>query len=427
MRNPFFVILIAVVMSSMVRAADETGTNVLSSPAESQTFWTRETLVGDPSGGRGWLESQGFNFAPVYTGEVMGNASGGTSGQGVVYDHSLNLPLTIDLDKFTGWWDGGIVYANALWIAGRSLAADDTGDLSGVSNIAGNDAWRLQELWFQQGFWQTRASLKLGVIAADTEFFTSDSASLYLNGTFGAFTLLGANLPNPPIYPMAAPAVRLRLAPVPEFYFQAGIFDGNTETQDDNLRGTDFRLAESDGALIFSEIGYRLHPAAGEGDLAGAYKLGSFVHTANFHDWNNGTSAGADYGIYGVVDQELYKRDGKSISFFTRAGWSPADINTIDWYLDGGFNFRGFIPHRPDDIFGLAVAHSSFSRDFSNYQVKVNGTHPFDAETVLEATVRIRLSPWWSLQPDFQYIWTPCGEDGVPDAVVFGLRTTITF
>lgn len=357
----------------------------------------------------------------------MGNVSGGTPGQGVVYDHSLNLPLILDLSKITGWWDGGIVYVNAFWIAGRSLTVDSTGDLSGVSNIAGDDTWRLQELWFQQEFRQTRASLKLGMVAADTEFFTSDTASLFLNGTFGAFTLLGANLPNPPIYPMAAPAVRLRLEPIPGFYFQAGVFAGNTGTQDANLRGTDFRLAERDGALIFSELGCRLNPAASDRDWAGTCKLGSFVHTAKFHDWNNGTSAGPDYGIYGVVDQELYKRDGKIISFFVRSGWSPADINTIDWYLDGGFNFRGFIPHRTADVLGLAFAHSSFSRDFSNYQVNVNGTHSFTSETVCEATCKIRLSPWWSLQPDFQYIWTPGGKTGSPDAVVLGLRTAIAF
>jgi porin len=391
------------------------------------SFWERDTLLGDPDGRRSLLDDHGFNFAPVYTGEVMGNVSGGTSGQGVVYNHSLNLPLTMDLDKITGWWEGGMVHANALWIAGRSLAADDTGDLSGASNIAGYDTLRLQELWIEQKFWRKQASLKLGALAADTEFFASDTAALFLNGTFGAFTLLGANLPNPPVYPMAAPGARVWLQPVPKFYFQMGVYNGNTGAQNANDQGTDFRLANRDGALIFSELGCRLNQIPDGHNLAGIYKLGSFVHTANFHDWNTGASAGVDYGVYGVADQELYHRDRKTISGFVRAGWSPANINTIDWYLDGGFNFRGFIPHRPDDVLGLAVAHSSISHDFSRYQMNVNGTNPFKSETVCEATGRICLSPWWSLQPDFQYIWTPGGESGSPDAVVFGLRTMIVF
>jgi len=431
MRGQFILILGSYLAASVALAGEAAKSNESpaadTTPIPPKSFWERDTLLGDPWGLRSLMNDHGFTFSPVYTGEVMGNVAGGTSGQGAAYDHSLILPLTIDLNKITGWWDGGIVYANAFWIAGRSLTVDCTGDLSGVSNIAGDDTFRLQELWFQQAFWQTRASLKLGVVAADTEFFTSDTAALFINGTFGAFTLIGANLPNPPIYPMAAPAVRLRLQPIPEFYFQTGVYDGNTGTQEVNNHGTDFRLSSGDGALIFSEMGYLLNQTTGGRSLAGAYKLGSFVHTANFHNWDIGASAGVDYGVYGVADQEFYKYDGKTISGFVRTGWSPADINTIDWYLDGGFNFRGFIVNRPDDVLGVAVAHSSFSSDFSNYQMKVNGTHPFNSEVVCEATYRIHISPWWNLQPDFQYIRTPCGESGSQDAVVFGLRTTIVF
>ncbi len=148
-----------------------------------ETFWKRDTLLGDPWGVRNTLDNYGFEFNPVYTGEVMGNTAGGMS-QGTVYDSSLNLPLTIYLDKIANWWDGGTIHANALWIAGRSLSADHVGDISGASNIAGYDTIRLQEFWFQQTFWSKRASIKVGLVAADAEFFTSDTASLFINGTF---------------------------------------------------------------------------------------------------------------------------------------------------------------------------------------------------------------------------------------------------
>ena len=80
----------------------------------------------------------------------------------------------------------------------------------------------------------------------------------------------------------------------------------------------------------------------------------------------------------------------------------------------------------PDDIAGIAVAHSSISQDFSNAQV-LQGNPSFSSETVLEATYNFSIAPWWTLQPDFQYIWTPSAQNGSNNAAVLGIRTTITF
>lgn len=390
-----------------------------------ETFWKRATMLGDLWGVRNEMENRGFEFDPVYTGEVMGNTAGGMK-QGTVYDHSLNLPLTVYLDRLANGWDGGTIHANALWIAGRSLSADDVGDISGTSNIAGYDTLRLQELWFQQTFWDMRASIKVGLVAADAEFFTSDTSSLFINGTFGAFTLVGANLPNPPVYPMATPAVRFLVQPIPQFYFQSGIYYGNTSAQDENKNGLDFDFNSNDGALIFSEIGWLVNQAANDRGLVGSYKLGSFVHTADFPNEISGAGEGADYGIYGVADQELYKRGGRDVSFFTRVGYAPEDVNTIDWYFDAGFNFSGFIPGRLLDTAGVAIARSNFSNDFSDAQV-AGGSNSFSQETVIEATYKAQITPWWTLQPDFQYIFNPSGEEGSRNATVIGLRTAVSF
>ncbi len=392
---------------------------------EPETFWKRDTMLGDLWGWRNKVDNYGFEFDPVYTGEVFGNPSGGMS-QGTVYDSSFNLPLTIYLDRIAGWWDGSTIHANALWIAGQSLSAEHVGDISGVSNISGYDTLRLQELWFQQTFWAMRASIKAGLIAADAEFFTSDTSSLFINGTFGAFTLVGANLPNPPVYPMAAPGVRFLVQPISQFYFQSGVYNGDSNPQDVNKHGLNFQYNSMNGALIFSEVGWLVNQAAGDRGLVGTYKLGSFVHTANFINWNTGAGEGADYGIYGVADQELYKHGGKDISFFTRAGYAPEDINTIDWYIDAGFNFSGFVPGRLLDTAGVAIARSNFSHDFSDAQV-ATGTNPYSQETVIEATYKAQLTPWWTLQPDFQFIFNPSGEKGSHNATVVGVRTTLVF
>lgn len=385
----------------------------------------RDTLLDDPGGWRSAMAQHGIEFLPVYVGEVMGNPSGGMK-QGTVYNHSLNLPLTVHLDKLVNGWDGATLYGNVLWIAGRSLSTDYVGDISGTSNISGKDTVRLQELWYEQAFWQSRASLRAGLLDADAEFFTSDTASLFINGTFGAFTLLGANFPNPPVYPMAAPGVRFAIEPVTGFYFQAGVFAGGTGSQEENLNGMNYHLDADDGVQIYSEIGWRLNHGKDATGLAGTYKLGSFVDTANFHSQISGESEGPDYGVYAVADQELYRSETKRISGFVRGGGAPAAINTVDWYSDAGFNFTGFIPCRPNDMLGVAVARSWFSADYSAAQV-AGGAHPYFGETVIEATWRANILGWWTIQPDFQYIFSPGGQENAPNATVIGLRTTVIF
>jgi porin len=55
------------------------------------------------------------------------------------------------------------------------------------------------------------------------------------------------------------------------------------------------------------------------------------------------------------------------------------------------------------------------------------GGRPSTAETVIEATYKAQIAPWWTIQPDLQYIVTPSGVQGSQNAVVVGLRTNVAF
>ena len=126
------------------------------------------------------------------------------------------------------------------------------------------------------------------------------------------------------------------------------------------------------------------------------------------------------------MDQQIYDDGDRSISLFVRSGGAPSNTNFVDYYVDGGFNFTGFIPNRQFDVAGIAVARSHVSDVYSDAQV-AQGSLPLTAETVIEATYKAQIAPWWSVQPDVQYIVTPSGQQGSQNAVVLGVRTSVSF
>ena len=127
-----------------------------------------------------------------------------------------------------------------------------------------------------------------------------------------------------------------------------------------------------------------------------------------------------------MLDQQIYADGPRIVTVFTRCGGAPGNTTFVDYYVDAGFNFVGFIPGRDNDVAGLGIARSHVSEDYSVAQI-AQGNPPSSAETVLEATYKMQLSPSWNIQPDFQYIVTPSGVAGSANAVVLGLRTVVAF
>ena len=396
--------------------------------APSSSLLEQDTLTGDWGGLRRTLGDDGVKFSPTLTAEVFGNPSGGAR-RGVITEGLVNLPLDLDLDKMSnGAVSDFTLHANAEYIYGPGLSQNFVGDFSNTSNIAGYNSLRLQELWAQKWFWERRLSIRAGNMAVDTEFFQSSSAALFINGTFGAFTFIANNVPNAPVYPVASPGVRIQFLPTSKFYVMAGVYgqDVNSDPSTNNQHGTRFSLTSSSGMLIMSEAGFLLNQSPNDRGLQGTYRLGSFVHTDDSPRFEDGSNGGTSYGIYGVLDQQIFSQADRTINLFVRSGGAPESTNFVDYYVDAGFNFSGFLPGRDSDIAGLAVARSHVSSDFSDAQVAGGGL-PLTAETVIEATYKMQLAPWWSIQPDVQYIISPSAVQGSPNAVVLGLRTSVAF
>ena len=101
----------------------------------------------------------------------------------------------------------------------------------------------------------------------------------------------------------------------------------------------------------------------------------------------------------------------------------------------------GLWSQRPDDQFGFSAAYTEFSPsvhafDLDTAQSSGENLPARNYELLLEATYQAQIMPGWTVQPDFEYVFHPGGgvvnplnpaSGRIPDAAVFGVRTTIQF
>ena len=421
--------------------------------------------IGGFFGLRKALADRGFQFGFTYIGEALANLRGGATRTGAIYEGRLEMVLDGDLEKAIGI-PGLTMHINAFQIHGRGLSTYNIGNLMPISNIEATHATRLFEAWLQQEFLGGKASVRFGQLAADQEFVTTSWGGLFINGTFGWPTITAANLPSGgPAYPLATPGVRVKLDPTANLSLLAAVFNGdpagpanpfnNPNPQARNNNGVKFRL--SDRPFVIAEAQGKYEIAG----LAGTAKLGGWTHFGRFADQRFGvdrlsladpTGVGVaiqhrgNLGIYGVFDQQIYKLPSgeadKGVGVFLRASVSPSDRNLVGFYMDGGVNFTGVIPGRPDDSFGVAVGHAQISSaarglDFDTNFFNATFGPVRSSETTIEATYLFKVIDGWTLQPNFQYVIRPAG--GIPDprdplglqrvgnAVVAGLRSTIKY
>ena len=124
----------------------------------------------------------------------------------------------------------------------------------------------------------------------------------------------------------------------------------------------------------------------------------------------------------------------RGLSGFFRASVTPSDHRIIDLYIDGGLGDKGVL------ALGLAYVRISSRASQINQETHAMGEAdrpPANFEALLELSYQAQITPWWFLQPDLQYVFhpgarlanpnDPPGSKAIPDALVFGLRTGITF
>jgi len=409
------------------------------------------------------LQEYGVKFAATYIGETLGNVSGGLK-RGAIYEGRLNLAVDVDLQKLAGIQQLTF-HANAFQIHGQGLSRNNLQNFFVVSGIEALPTTRLYEAYFEKQWGDKVVSLKLGQLAADSEFFNTKYTDVLTNASMGWPAITSIDLPSGgPSPPLAAMGARLLVNISTNLSVLGAVFDGDQagpgpgDPQQRNRYGLNFRV--NDPPLFLGQVQYAWNNEKGNPNPAGQIKLGGWRHLGDFADQRfdtnglsltNPLSSGkpmmlsGDVGGWAVLEQQIYKvpkSDDRGIGVFMRLSAAPSDRNLIDRYADAGIEIIGLSDKRPDDKFGIAVGYAHVSKRAQNLDADnrqfVAGDWPIRSfEGLVTAAYQYQIRDGWTAQPNIQYILHPGGGATLPagplagrplkSATVFGLRTTLKF
>ena len=389
---------------------------------------------GDPFGTRASLAALGVTFGINYIGEGFDVVRGGRS-RGTTFDGRAEFYSDADMEKIAGW-KGATFHVNVFGLHGVGPTTKRVGSIGPVTGVEALETVRLYEIWFEQALLDGKLKIRFGQMSADAEFWLSDAASLFLNGTFGWPAINAANMPQGgPAYPFATPGVRVQFSPNDNVTILAAVFNSlpaspnAADPQRDNRYGTNFRISDPPLAMLEGHFKYDL-------GLPGKLRLGGWREFNDFTDQRTGAIIDGNYGLYAIVDQQIWKGgEHQRVSVFGRVAGGADKQNVMTSYFDTGIVFGGLVPGRAKDSFGADFGYGRISSQARAGDLDAGKAVIRDYEAVVELNYRAEIVPGWTVAPDFQYIWHPGGhvEDpghpgaAVADAVVIGARTAINY
>ena len=398
----------------------------VSSDSAGSSFWERETLTDDWFGLGSELSDQGLTVSLGVTQVYQHNLQGGLSTHRRAGRYSGRYDLEVDANLATlVGWTGARVFALGRGGWSDGLDESSVGSLFGVNAVAvGDRPIDVWQLYFEQVMLNNQFFVRAGKIdltggfecracpgSFDGNSFANDEAGQFLNGA----------LVNNPTIPFPDPGLGLvvHAEPVEWWYVSAAVGDAEADFREAGFNTTFHGPSDFFGII---ETGFFPLVDMPTGEMQGAYRIGLWYDPQPKDRFNGSNAKRDDVGFYVSMDQMLLREsddaeDSQGLGLFGRYGYADSDVNEIRCFWSVGAQYQGLIPGRDDDVIGFGVAQGQLSpaAGFTTSQ-----------ETAMELYYNAMITPWLSVAPSAQVIFSPGGDKDVDDAVVVGCRVQIS-
>ncbi len=397
---------------------------------QTDTLWQRETLTGGFWGLNDLLEPSGADFAFSITNIYQQNARGGTSAhrkQGR-WSGSFDLEMTLDLSRLANL-EGGSVYmlSEGTW-SRKDIDETSIESLFGVNDdFAPRQALNIIELWYQQNLWDDTLQIRVGKLDMTGGFEhqgcpVSFDCNRYANDENIQF-LNSALVNNPTIpFPDYGIGAIVHWNPTGLWYFSIGAADAQADKRETGLNTT---FHSEDYFIYMAETGITPQIQGAKGPLQGAYRAGLWYDPQPKPSPDQNRYYRDDSGFYLSFDQMLTKEnsepeDTQGLGAFFRYGYAHGRCNAVTNFYSFGLQYEGLFDGRDADVLGLGYANGILTERSASPFTK-------DYESVIELYYSAQVTGWMNVTPSVQYVANPGGTSGTSDALVFGVRTLVTF
>jgi len=419
--------------------------------------------TGNWFGVRDTLEDHGVRLGGEYKANFLWNVDGGLQ-QRFGYDDEWKFRVTLDAAKLTGWevLDGLTFYSDVRYRGGAGV-----NKYVGASSNFAPSTFQSGRLWRFQNAYATYTTPELfgvkkfltlsGGWQNPTDIFINQPLSkFFLNNTYTSGKGISANgIPWGGSY--GAWGGYTKISPNDWFYLQSGLYLAIPNANSTSNHGLNFAGYQIDPELngLYWLIESGFTPKIGSSKLPGKYAAG-FLYWGVENTSFSGETTDQRTLVYFQADQQLFREaspeepaplakgpsDGKSfkevaapakpklneqgLSFFSLFNVAPKFQANLPFSFHTGLVYKGLIPTRDDDQFGIAFAYGDYSSD--KQQLDASRGRPIQTyEGVLEFSYRVQLNKWAYVQPDLQYIVRPNGTGLTQNATVLGFQIGVTF
>jgi len=283
----------------------------------------------------------------------------------------------------------GVVLANLLE---TNVSAKDNGSV------------RLQKLYYSQRFFGDRAFLAFG--KTDAETFIDTNA--YANDSRTQF--MGQPLVDNPVLDDEddyAPFVALGGRPVKHLQLVA-IGQSSSWPMAEGGAGKTIWEGMLDHPYMAAQATY----SPGFRGLEGNYRLYGWVQSYD-HPKLTGDGYEKGWGIGLSLDQKVTD----DVGLFARLGYQNEDVYEMPWFWSTGVQMTALLPGREADVFGLGISGIKANSDTPNTGTEIH----------LETYYRVRVSKYFFISPDLQYVMNPLGNTDATAIFAAMLRGTFRF
>jgi carbohydrate-selective porin OprB len=376
-------------------------------------------LFGDWGGERTKLENAGVVFNLIYVDDVL------TDMRGDVPNWS-RVRGTLDIDFGKAELARGLKFhIAAMWQAGGVLG-NYIGTIANPSSNASFDLTRLDSWWFEQSLAHDKVFLRAGQFAGLDSYGVQQYGETYIIEPLGYALGNLVTADYEPFAPAGTPAVEIRYLPSRHFYVKSAIFSGNRNQLRDDPSGAHFKIKDS--PVIASEAGFLVDPTPSltRKTYPGSYEFGATVNPGSFSNIVTGQVGRTNYLVYFMANQRIYRiqaGNGRGLDLNFAFDWTPDDVTKNFSQVTGGVRYHGIIPRRQSDTLSTGVVYSRIS-GVLNQSLTQAGRIPISAEKALEFSYSLRVKPWLTIQPVFQYYFDMGGNPSSHNHTIAGFRTT---